>query len=71
MQYLIYPVLLVAGWFMKSMWNAIGDLKRDLAALQLAISENYVKKFDLEAKFDLIMFELRELRDIIRGKADK
>lgn len=71
LQYLVYPALLVAGWFMKSMWVAISQLRTDLAALQLAISENYVKKPDLESKFDLIMSELRELREIMRGKADK
>lgn len=71
LQYLVYPALLVAGWFMKSMWTAIGQLRGDLAALQLAISENYVKKHDLDTKFDLIMSELRELRDIMRGKVDK
>jgi hypothetical protein len=71
LQYLIYPVMLVAGWFLKSMWAAIGQLRKDLAELQLAISENYVKKSDLDHKFDLIMAELREMRDIIRGKVDK
>jgi hypothetical protein len=63
--------MLVAGWFLKSMWSAIGQLRKDLAELQLAISENYVKKSDLDHKFDLIMAELREMRDIIRGKVDK
>lgn len=71
LQYVVYPALLVAGWFMRMMWSAIKQLEKDLSSLQLAIADNYVKKPDLDAKFDLIMTELREMRDIMRGKADK
>lgn len=71
LQYLVYPSLLVAGWFLRNMYTAVARLEKDLSALQLAISENYVKKTDLDHKFDMIMAELREMRELLRLKADK
>ena len=63
--------LMVIGWFARQLWDATQKLKEDLSDLELNISEKYVKKSEISARFDKIESILERLFDKLESKADK
>ena len=61
----------VLGWFARQLWEATQNLKDDLRKLEINLPTNYVRKADMEARFDRIEQILGRLFDKIDGKADK
>ena len=63
--------LAVMGWFARQLWEAVQELKKDVSGLELHVSENYVKKIDIAARFDRIEMLLDKLYDKMDQKADR
>lgn len=63
--------LAAIGWFARQLWDATQSLKKDVSDLELSVSENYVKKIDINARFDKIEAILEKLYDKLDSKADK
>ena len=63
--------LLSGGWFARQIWDATQKLKDDVSDLELNMSENYVKKVDIQARFDKIETILERLFDKLDSKKDK
>ena len=63
--------LMVIGWFARQLWDATQKLKEDLSDLELNISEKYVKKSEIAARFDKIEIILEKLFDKLDAKQDK
>jgi predicted phage tail protein len=63
--------LMVIGWFARQLWDATQKLKEDVSDLELNMSENYVKKIDITARFDKIESILERLFDKLESKQDK
>jgi chaperonin cofactor prefoldin len=63
--------LTVIGWFARQLWDATQKLKDDLSDLELNISEKYVKKSEIAARFDKIESILERLFDRLESKQDK
>jgi chaperonin cofactor prefoldin len=63
--------LTVIGWFARQLWDATQKLKEDLSDLELNISEKYVKKSEIAARFDKIESILERLFDRLESKQDK
>ena len=63
--------LMVIGWFARQLWDATQKLKEDLSDLELNISEKYVKKSEISARFDKIESILERLFDKLESKEDK
>lgn len=63
--------LTAIGWFARELWDATQNLKKDVQKLELNVSENYVKKVDITARFDKIEAILERLFDKLESKADK
>lgn len=63
--------LMVIGWFARQLWDATQKLKDDVSDLELNMSENYVKKIDITARFDKIESILERLFDKLESKEDK
>ena len=40
--------LAVASWFARQLWDAVKELKAEIASLRLHVSETYVKKSELD-----------------------
>ena len=70
-------LLALFGWFARELWDIVKQIKQDLQALEVKIADEYVKKVDINARFDKIdaqfaMVDARftaqksELRDAIR-----
>lgn len=63
--------LSVIGWFARQLWDATQSLKHDVSQLELSVSENYVKKVDINTRFDKMEAMLEKLYDKLDHKADK
>jgi len=71
-------LLAVGGWFCRQLWDSVKELKADIADLKLHVSENYVKKSEVESlrtdmdkRFDRIEQMISRLYDKIDQKVDK
>lgn len=64
-------VSVVAGWSLKTLWDAQKDVTRDLATLEVKLAENYVRKVDLQPILERMEQSLRSIEDKLDGKADK
>jgi chaperonin cofactor prefoldin len=63
--------LSVVGWFARQLWDATQSLKHDVSQLELSVAENYVKKVDINTRFDKMEAMLEKLYDKLDHKADK
>ncbi len=68
----------VGGWFARQLWDSVKELKNDIAGIRLHMSENYVKKSevdsfraDMDKRFDRIEMLLDKLYDKLDSKVDK
>jgi hypothetical protein len=68
----------VGGWFARQLWDSVKELKTDVSAIRLHMSENYVKKSevegfrnDMDKRFDRIEILLDKLFEKLDGKVDK
>ena len=70
--------LSVMGWFARQLWEAVQKLKEDVSGLELHMSENYVKKAELDSlkndmdkRFDTLEQMIGRLFDRLDSKVDK
>ena len=63
--------LVCLGWFAKELWDAVKDLKLDLAKLREELPKEYAMKSDMQIMFDKIDNKLDRLMDKLEAKADK
>jgi hypothetical protein len=70
--------LSVGGWFAREQWNAVKELKTEIADLRLHVSETYTKKSEVEAlridmdkRFDKLEQMITRLFDRLDQKVDK
>jgi hypothetical protein len=70
--------LAVGGWFARQLWDSVKELNSDIAAIRLHVSENYVKKSevdtfrqDMDKRFDRIEVLLDKLYERLDSKVDK
>lgn len=68
----------VMGWFARQLWDSVKELSSDIAAIRLHVSENYVKKSevdnfrqDMDKRFDRIELLLDKLYGKLDSKVDK
>ena len=68
----------VMGWFARQLWDSVKELKNDVASIRLHMSENYVKKSevdsfrsDMDKRFDRIEMLLDKLYERLDNKVDK
>lgn len=64
-------VLSVVGWIARMLWEAVSELKRDLASLREKLPETYVAKDDYKEDIREIKSLMERIYDKLDGKADK
>lgn len=64
-------VLALLGWFARELWDIVKQIKQDLQNLEIKIAEDYVKKEDINARFDKLDALLQRIFDKLETKADK
>ena len=56
------------GWFAKTLWYLVQDLKRDVKQLEVSIPKEYVSKEDYKSDIKDIKDMLKELYDMHRNR---
>lgn len=64
-------MLTILGWFARELWDIVKNIKEDLKNLEVKIADEYVKKVDINARFDKIENILERIFDKLDQKADK
>jgi len=64
-------VLAAMGWFAKSLWDAVQELKRDLAKLREDLPIFYVRKDDFKDFRDELINVLHRIESKLDSKVDK
>jgi hypothetical protein len=68
---LIGSVLAVLGWFARQLWDAVQALKEDMKQIEVDMPTNYVRKDEMETRFDKIELLLSRIYEKLDMKADK
>lgn len=63
--------LSVGGWFVRQMWDAVQKLKDDLKRIEVDMPTHYVRKDDMEARFDRLESALERIFEKLDSKVDK
>lgn len=64
-------LLTIIGWFARQLWDAVQELKTELADIREDIAKHYVPKSDFKEAMVEIRLMFAEIRDILGKKADK
>lgn len=61
----------VLGWFGKTLWEALQNLKKDINNIEVELPTYYVRKDELDARLDKLEVLLSKIYDKLETKADK
>lgn len=64
-------ILTTLGWFARQIWDSVQALKDDIRKIEVELPTNYVRRVDLDARFDRIEATLERIFDKLEAKADK
>jgi len=59
------------GWFARQVWDSVQDLRRDIHQIEIDLPSNYVKKSDIDSRFDKLEGILERIFDKLEQKADR
>ena len=62
---------IVGGWLLNTMWSAVRSLETKVAAIDVLVAGQYVKKEELTQLSNAIFHKLDKIQDAIERKADK
>lgn len=68
---IIGTALSVLGWFARQLWDAVQELKKDMQRIEVELPSHYVRKDELEVRFDKIESMLQRIFEKLDTKADK
>ena len=61
----------VVGWFFRQMWDATQKLKQDITNIEIQLPTSYVRKDEMNSRFDKLEAMIEKIFDRLEGKADK
>jgi len=61
----------IIGWVLKTIWEALRDLKDDIRDIENEIHTQYIRRDEVQKNFDEIKSILREIFADLKNKADK
>jgi hypothetical protein len=64
-------VLAILGWFARQLWDAVQQLKLDVHQIEVDLPSNYVKRTDIDNRFDKLENILERIFDKLDQKVDK
>jgi len=64
-------VLTAGGWFARTLWDAVQELKSDLGNLRVEIAKDYVPRNDFNRLGDELKEMLKAIFEKLDHKADK
>jgi len=64
-------ILAAGGWFARTLWDAVQELKSDLSNLRVEIARDYLPRNDFNRLADELKEMLGKIFDKLDNKADK
>ena len=64
-------VLTAIGWWCREIWDSVKALKEDIKKIEVDLPSNYMKRTDVNARFDKIDGVLERIFDRLDNKVDK
>lgn len=64
-------VLMLSGWVLRTIWDAVNNLKQDLKELERGLPETYVRRDDYRDDMVEVKDILHKIFDRLDNKADK
>jgi hypothetical protein len=64
-------VSFLSGFLLKATWDALKELRVDMATLRQSIADNYVRRDDFREHSDRVMNLLDKIYEKLDGKEDK
>lgn len=64
-------VLMLSGWVLRTIWDAVNNLKQDLKELERGLPETYVRRDDYRDDMVEVKEILHKIFDRLDNKADK
>ena len=64
-------ILTAIGWWCREIWDSVKALKEDIKRIEVELPTNYVKKDDINSRFDKIDGVLERIFDRLDNKVDK
>jgi hypothetical protein len=64
-------LLMALGWWCRQIWDSVQALKKDVQKIEVDLPTNYVRKVDIEQRFDRLENILDKIFDKLDNKADK
>lgn len=64
-------LLAVMGWFARELWAMVNQLKDSVHKIEVDLPRHYVRKEDINARFDRIEMLLDKVYERLDGKADR
>lgn len=64
-------VMMLAGWFLRIIWDSIRRLQADMNKLERHVSETYVRRDDYRDDMTEMKLMLRQIIDKLDNKQDK
>lgn len=61
----------VIGWFARELWTAVKDLKEDIKKIEVDLPTSYVRKNEINIRFDKLESILDKIFDKLDSKVDK
>jgi len=59
------------GWWMRTVWDAVQDLKSEVGHLSVQLAQDYVAKEDFNRLADALFKKLDRIEDKLDAKVDK
>lgn len=64
-------VLMLSGWVLRTIWDAVNGLKRDIQELERNLPETYVRRDDYKDDMTEVKDMLKAIFNKLDNKADK
>ena len=64
-------ILTAIGWWCREIWDSVKALKEDIKKIEVEMPTSYVKKDDINSRFDKIDGVLERIFDRLDNKVDK
>ena len=62
---------LILGWLGRELWDAVQKLKSDMKEIEISLPTHYVRKDDMESRFDKLESMLNRIFEKLDSKVDK
>ena len=68
---LIGVVMTGLGWFGKALWDAVGDMRKNVHKIEVDLPANYIRKDEFKSEIKEVKDILGKIFDRLEAKADK